>query len=150
MAIHQEIVERGLVHGAESMSHQQACQALFAAAENGDANAQELVQRIGRYVGYGCVTIINAFNSRRIVIGDIVSHGGRILLDAACDVVERRVIPEVKDETTIVLSDMSPDATVTGAAAVAIEQLLSHPTLLTSRGESDESREPDEPSSTVP
>lgn len=156
VAIHQEVVERQLVHSAQSMSHQQACQALFDAAEDGDANARELVQRVGRYVGYGCVTIINSFNPRRIVIGDIVSHAGSLLLDAACDVVERRVIPEVKDETTIALSDMSPDATVTGAAAVAIEQLLSHPALLASQGKSEVTRErgmsgkTSEPSPTVP
>lgn len=83
------------------MNHEEACLALFAAADDGDRKAQELVQEVGRYVGYGCVTIFNMFNPRRIVIGDIVSQAGPRLLRAVRDVVNERAIPELNDATAI-------------------------------------------------
>ena len=138
VAIHREVVERGMVPGARDMSHAQACEAVFESARSGEADAVELVRRIGRYVGYGCVTIINSYNPRRIVIGDIVAGGGEILLDSVRDVVESRAIPEVRDETEIVLSTMSPDAAVTGAAAVAIQHLIDRPSLLVGSGKATE------------
>lgn len=127
VAVHQDIIRRKLIPAAESMSHRQACLSLFAAADEGDVEAQRLVDEVGRYVGYGCVIIFNTFNPERIVIGDIIASGGARLLQAVREVVDQRVIPELNDSTTIVLSDMPTDSTVSGAAAVAITQFLEHP-----------------------
>ena len=127
VAIHQEILTRGLVAGADTMNHEEACLALFAAADDGDRKAQELVQEVGRYVGYGCVTIFNMFNPRRIVIGDIVSQAGPLLLRAVRDVVNERAIPELNDTTAISLSELSTDSAVSGGAAIAITHFLEHP-----------------------
>ncbi len=128
VAIHDELNARPeLVPNSASLTHRKACNALFELANSGNSDAIELVQRIGTYVGYGCVTIINAFNPKRIIIGDIVSGGGELLLSAVQRVVNERVIPELAARTTIMLSELPADATVTGGAAVAIEALLSHP-----------------------
>ena len=59
-------------------------------------------------------------------------------IDKVRDVVESRAIPEVRDETEIVLSTMSPDAAVTGAAAVAIQHLIDRPSLLVGSGKATE------------
>ena len=127
VAIHQEILTRGLVAGADTMNHEEACLALFASADDGDRKAQELVQEVGRYVGYGCVTIFNMFNPRRIVIGDIVSQAGPRLLRAVRDVVNERAIPELNDATAISLSELSTDSAVSGGTAIAITHFLEHP-----------------------
>ncbi|RBP98532.1 NagC family transcriptional regulator [Bifidobacterium aemilianum] len=129
IAVHQLIADRQLVPGAQAMTHRQACQALFDQAAAGDAPSLQAVKEIGRYVGYGCVTIINAFNPERIVIGDIVSAAGKPLLRAIQDVVDERVIPELNDSTSISLSCLPTDAIISGAAAVAITQFLNHPSL---------------------
>ena len=117
----------GIVADSDRMTHIEACEALFALAAHGDARALELVRHVGTYVGYGLVTIINAFNPRRIIIGDIVAHAGVPLLDAAMHVVENRVLPELAATTTVTLSDLPTDAAVTGAAAVAITAFLDQP-----------------------
>ncbi len=127
VAVHEEIVKRRLVAHASSMNHARACTALFAGAQDGDRRAQELVQEVGHYIGYGCVTIFNAFNPQRIVIGDIMSQGGARLLTAVREVVNQRAIPELNDSTTIALSHLSADATLAGGAATAIIQFLEHP-----------------------
>lgn len=117
----------GIVAGSDRMTHIEACEALFTLASNGDARALELVRRAGTYVGYGLVTIINAFNPRRIIIGDIVSHAGAPLLEAAMHVVNDRVLPELAETTAVTLSELPTDAAVTGAAAVAITAFLEQP-----------------------
>lgn len=127
VAIHRRLTETGIIADADNMTHKQACHALFEQAAQGDANAQALVHEIGRYVGYGCVTIFNTFNPERIVLGDIVAEGGQPLLEAAREVVDERVIPELNQATTICLSKLPADAAVIGAAAVAVTQFLEHP-----------------------
>lgn len=117
------------ITGVEGMTPAQAATALFEAAAEGDKAATRMVRRIGRYVGYGCVTIINAFNPGRIVLGDIVARGGDTLLAAAQSVVDERVIPQIADATSIELSNLPTDSAISGAAAVAVNQFLDNPSL---------------------
>lgn len=111
------------------MTHRQVCSALFKQADRGDPKAVKEIEKMGRYLGYGCVTIINTFNPERIVLGDIISAAGKPLLRAVQDVVDERVVPELNDSTSILLSSLPTDAIVSGAAAVAITQFLAQPTL---------------------
>ena len=62
-AIHEQLnANPSIVPGCETMTHAQACAALFAKANAGDETATLLMLDVARYVGYGAVTIINAFN----------------------------------------------------------------------------------------
>ena len=127
-AIHQMLIDNGtIVNGADSMSHTEACRALFALAHHGDEAALAMIRTIGTYIGYGCLIIFNTFNPHTIVIGDIVSEAGQPLLDEIKRTVRQRAIPEIYESTTIRLTTMPTDATVLGAAAVAINYLLDHP-----------------------
>ena len=127
-AIHQMLIDNGtIVNGADSMSHTEACRALFALAHHGDEAALAMIRTIGTYLGYGCLIIFNTFNPHTIVIGDIVSEAGQPLLDEIKRTVRQRAIPEIYESTTIRLTAMPTDAAVLGAAAVAINYLLDHP-----------------------
>lgn len=127
-AIHQMLIDNStIVNGADSMSHTEACRALFALAHHGDEAALAMIRTIGTYLGYGCLIIFNTFNPHTIVIGDIVSEAGQPLLDEIKRTVRQRAIPEIYESTTIRLTTMPTDATVLGAAAVAINYLLDHP-----------------------
>lgn len=128
-AIHTELIERhpGLIDGVDAMPPAAACDALFALAEKGDDEAIEIVDRIARYAGYGCVNIINGFNPNTIVVGDIVSHAGARLIDGIRSVVDARVIPELSTTVDIRLSTLPTDSTLYGAAAVAAERFLRQP-----------------------
>jgi predicted NBD/HSP70 family sugar kinase len=129
VVIHEAIVSRDLVPNAKQLTHSEACQALFALANSGDARARLLVEEIGRYAGFGCVTIFNAFNPERIVVGDIVAQGGQPLLQAIREVVDAHVLPELKAATSISLSNLHSDSAVCGAAAVAATQVLDNPSM---------------------
>ena len=127
-AIHQMLIDNGtIVNGADNMSHTEACRALFALAHHGDEAALAIIRTIGTYLGYGCLIIFNTFNPHTIVIGDIVSEAGQPLLDEIKRTVRQRAIPEIYESTTIRLTTMPTDAAVLGAAAVAINYLLDHP-----------------------
>ena len=51
------------------------------------------------------------------------------MLDEVKKVVRERTIPEVGHDTKITLSNLPTDATVSGAAAVAITNFLEHPSM---------------------
>ena len=129
-AIHDMLIDDGdVVRGAADMTHTDAARALFSKAREGDERARDMVRRIGRYVGYGCLTIFNGFNPRNIIIGDIVAEAGPLLLDEVRRTVDERSIPEINDTTSITLSTLSADAAVSGAAAVAVTQFLERPSM---------------------
>lgn len=129
-AIHDTLIADGtVVPDAADMTHAEAARALFTKASVGDEDAASMVREIGRYVGYGCVTIFNGYNPEHIIIGDIVSEAGPILLDEVRATVAERAIPEINASTSISLSTLSADAAVSGAAAVAVTQFLEHPSV---------------------
>ena len=109
------------------MTHAKACASLFDQARSGQQDAQALVDQIADYVGYGCVTIVNAYNPAQIVIGDMVAAAGTRLLKRVQDIVSQRALPGLREHTQILLSHLPIDATLTGAAAVAANQFLEHP-----------------------
>ena len=111
------------------MTHTEAARALFAKAGDGDEASIAIVREVARYVGYGCVTIFNGYNPEHIIIGDIVSEAGPILLDEVRATVAERAIPEINASTSISLYTLSADAAVSGAAAVAVTQFLEHPSV---------------------
>lgn len=129
-AIHDMLIEDGsVIPDASDMTHVEAARALFAKANEGNAAAQSMVREVARYIGYGCITIFNAFNPEHIIIGDIVSEAGHLLLDTVRATVTERAIPEINDFTSITLSTLPIDSTVCGAAAVAVTQFLEHPSV---------------------
>lgn len=113
-----------------SKSHQQsmdACNAIFKAARKGNEKALEVVQEVAEYIGYGCVTLINSYNPDIIVIGDIVSQGGDLLLPTIQEVVKQRVISELNSRVQIKISSLKVDPTLYGAAAIATDKVLQMP-----------------------
>ncbi|NMM92959.1 ROK family transcriptional regulator [Bifidobacterium oedipodis] len=129
-AIHDMLISNGtVVPEAADMTHTDAVRALFDKANAGNDAARDMVRQIARYVGYGCVTIFNGFNPEHIIIGDIVAEAGPYFLREVRKTVAERAIPELNDTTSITLSTLPTDATVCGAAAVAVTQFLECPSV---------------------
>lgn len=105
----------------------QSCEPVFKAARSGNEKAQKVVRDIAEYIGYGCVTLINAYNPDIIVIGDIVSHGGELLLPTVQEVVRQRTLPELYSKVKMKISNLKVDPTLYGAAAVATDKVLQLP-----------------------
>lgn len=104
-----------------------ACNAIFKAARGGNQKALNIVKEVAQYIGYGCVTLINAYNPDIIVIGDSVSQGGDLLLPTIIEVIKQRTIPELCDRVQIKISSLKVDPTLYGAAAIATDKVVQMP-----------------------
>lgn len=112
----------------------EACNAIFEAARAGNQKALDVVRETAEYIGYGCVTLINAYNPDIIIIGDVVSQGGDLLLPIIQEVVKQRVIPELHTRVQIKISDLKIDPTLYGAAATATDKVLKLPSKFSAAG----------------
>lgn len=107
--------------------------AVFEEARKGNEIAKEIVEEIAVYLGYGCVTLINAYNPDIIVIGDCISSGGNLILPTIKEVVKERTIPELSQKVEIKLSNLKVDSTFYGAAAIATDRVLQMPSVFLNR-----------------
>ena len=105
----------------------EACEAVFKEARKGNKAAADIVSKIGVHLGYGCINIMNAYNPDIIVIGDILSKGGDLILSKIIQVVEDRVLPAVYENVRIEISELGVDPTLLGAAAIATDRVLRKP-----------------------
>lgn len=110
---------------------------VFNELEKGDYLAEELVKYAGRYIGYGVVAIINAYNPDVVILSDIMARGGEILLNTVKSVVKERVIPELSSHVEIKLSSFSIDPILYGAAALATDHMLTLPSIFLNNSTED-------------
>lgn len=104
--------------------------AVFEHMRRGDAFAIEEVKKVGRYMGIGLANIVYLYNPNEIVITDIMTGGGEILLEAARRVVKERTLPVLNENLTIRYTNLEHDAILMGAAAIAEDYLLENPSTL--------------------
>jgi glucokinase-like ROK family protein len=103
---------------------------IFEAAKMNDQLALKLVNRVGKYIGYGIVNIVYAYDPSIIIISNSMSRGGRMILDAVNGVVKERLLVGVYKNLDIVISNFAADPVLYGAAAVAIDYFLKNPSIL--------------------
>lgn len=119
---------------SENPQSSDACTAVFEAARAGNQKALDVVRETAEYIGYGCVTLINAYNPDIIILGDVVSQGGDLLLPIVQEVVRQRVIPELHTKVRIKISNLKVDPTLYGAAATATDKVLQLPSKFSAAG----------------
>lgn len=132
-AFMEDVTERLRQPGAASSSLARLSnptpQDVFFAAEAGDRLAQDAVDRLSRYMGYGVVNIINTYVPDLIVISNEMAKGGQRVLKGIKEVVRERVLPAVAENVDIQLEDdwLLNDPVLYGAGAVAINYCLESP-----------------------
>ena len=103
------------------------CERIFDSARGGDKKALKLVNEIAEYLGYGCVTLINAYDPEIIVIGDSIAQADELLLPTINKIVEERILPAISSHVRIQISKLKIDPTLYGAAAIATDRVLRKP-----------------------
>ncbi len=93
------------------------------AAQNGDADAQRLIEMWAERVGIGVVNVINTFDPDEVVIGGGAAQAGDLLLEPARRVAAAYVLPGLGTRTTIRLARHGVRAGVLGAALLAVHEL---------------------------
>lgn len=95
---------------------------VFAAAEQGDELAQEIVGETARYLGIAIANLINLFNPARIILGGPVGQLSKPMLPLLLDEVRKRALSYPLSAAQIVPSSLGSDANAIGAAALVLRR----------------------------
>jgi glucokinase len=97
---------------------------LIRLANEGDAQAREILAGIGRYLGSGMGSFANIFAPELIVIGGGFGVAGwEHLIPSAEDVMRRETLRPMRDQVKVVRAELGTSAGLIGAAFVAFEAL---------------------------
>jgi glucokinase-like ROK family protein len=103
------------------------------AADSGDQQAAASIAEAGAAMGQGFANLINIFNPEKIILGGPLSIAGDYLLPAIRQTVREHSLPEIDQQVDIELSAFGPDASLIGAVAIVVDDILSNPTLIERR-----------------
>lgn len=101
------------------------------AAEAGDREAIDSFTEAGNAMGKGLAGLINIFNPEKIILGGPLSVAGEYLLPAIKETMSHHAMPEIDQQSEVLLSPFGPDASLIGAIAIVAYDILSLPSHLT-------------------
>ena len=90
-------------------------------AHDGDETARGVLDEVGRRLGAGLTSLVNAFNPEVIVIGGSAVAAGELLIGPARDVVASRALPPMRS-VRILPAHFGGESGMLGAALFALEQ----------------------------
>lgn len=97
------------------------------AADAGDLMALDTFADVGRAMGQGIAGLVNIFNPEKIVIGGTLSMASEYFLPAVIEMVSRRALNPVMKRTEVIPSVFGYDASLVGAAAIVVEDIMWNP-----------------------
>jgi glucokinase len=92
-------------------------------AEEGDAQAIQILDDIGRRLGAGIGSLINIFNPDIVVIGGGFAAAGDLILEPARAVARREALHPAEEHVKIVRAELGTMAGLIGAGLVAFEAI---------------------------
>ncbi|MCA9951839.1 MAG: ROK family transcriptional regulator [Anaerolineales bacterium] len=97
---------------------------IVAALEAKEPATIELIENTGKYLGVAIANLIGSLNIRHIVIAGRVTRFGDVLLNAARQETQRRVLPTMAAQTAISLSALGDDIVILGGTAMVLQREL--------------------------
>jgi N-acetylglucosamine repressor len=97
------------------------------AADAGDKEAIDILSETGEAIGLGFASLVNIFNPEKIILGGPLSDVGGYLLPAIKESVKKHAMPEIAHQAEILLSAFGTDASVIGAIALVVNDILLNP-----------------------
>ena len=91
------------------------------AAVSGDRLAQAIMDDVATNLGIGIVSLVHAFDPELIVVGGGMSRSHQLLLPGITQEVDRHVMAHQRGRVEVVVSDLTDDVGVLGAAALAFD-----------------------------
>ena len=79
-------------------------------------------------MGIGLAGLVNIFNPEKIIIGGPISVVGQYLLPSIQKSVNKYSMAEIAIQTEVSLSEFGADASLVGAAAIVVDDVLRNPT----------------------
>ncbi len=97
------------------------------AADAGDREAIDSFAEAGAAMGQGLAGLANIFNPEKIILGGPLSIAGDYLLPSIRKTVSKHSLPEIDQQVEIGLSVFGPDASLIGAVAIVVDDILKNP-----------------------
>ncbi len=97
------------------------------AADAGDKEARDVLAEAGAAMGMGVANLINILNPEMVVIGGPLSTAGKHILPAIVDCVAKRSLPEIGQQSQVMLSASGANASLIGAVSLVVKATLSRP-----------------------
>ena len=91
-------------------------------AHDGDEAAREVLTLVGRRLGVGLSSLVNAFQPEVVVIGGGAVAAGELLLEPAREVVAERALPPLREGVRVVAAELGAEAGMIGAGILALEE----------------------------
>ena len=114
-------------------NRQRAVLAVLRDAEDGDLEALRAVHTVGRWLGLGLAGIVNIFSPEEVVLGGLFARAYPLLRGIVEEELGRRVLPPLRKVTVRTAS--VADASLLGAAELALDAVLADPTIVPLREE---------------
>jgi glucokinase len=90
-------------------------------AQEGDHEAVDVLDRIGRHLGTGIGSLVNIFDPELVVIGGGFAAAGDFILEPALEVARVEALEPAKQRVTIVRAQLGTMAGVIGAGLIGFE-----------------------------
>jgi glucokinase len=101
-----------------------AARHVFAGARAGDRACLDLVAEEARYLGQGFIAVIHAFSPELLIMGGGVAQAFDLLEGGIHAVIRTEAVAPFRD-IRVVVAELGDNAGLVGAAALAIEQIVS-------------------------
>jgi glucokinase-like ROK family protein len=101
--------------------------AIVEAAKGGDKLALTALQKLGRHLGIGIASLVNALNPRLVVFGGVLSLAGDLLLPIVTEELHQRALHWNEETARIVIARFGSDASVMGGVAKVFQTVLANP-----------------------
>lgn len=98
------------------------------AADSGDTEAIDSFAEAGQAMGKGFAGLINIFNPEMIILGGPLSIADKFLLPKIKETISEHSLPGIDHQTEVFPSSFGADASLIGAIAIVIDDILTHPT----------------------
>lgn len=95
------------------------------AAEQGDSQTIEALNRIGRQLGTGLASLLNAFNPQLIVFGGELSAAAEFILPSARAEMERRSLKWALKASEMTVARFGSNAAIMGGVGIVFQSVLS-------------------------
>ena len=96
-----------------------SAETVYLAAEQGEAEAAEIIAAAGRYLGIGLASLVNVFNPQAIVLGGGLTNMGDAIMGPAVETARTRSFAQSFMDVRIIEGELGDRAAALGALAVA-------------------------------
>jgi predicted NBD/HSP70 family sugar kinase len=107
------------------------------AAQVGDSVAIQSLSKLGRWLGIGIASLLNALNPELVVFGGMLSLAADVLLPIVSEEIQKRALHINSETVRVVRAAHGSDACVRGGVAMVYQSVLAQPNLIHLRNGGD-------------